>query len=990
MLSAYLPELILCIEINVEIRNESYAEITAFAQEWVQANAMRLLNAADHVDVLGLISYDECRSEDLHLMTDQEIDVLKEELNRFRHILLQSCRAARPPIAPTGTSQPSPYIISAPQAPFYTQSSVPGRHNPAIRSEADHTIPRAPQTYHKFNNFMENQRSLHPRGETSARGNRNRGWSNDTNRGGRGPGSNNAGQYNTPRNSPPRYEPVYVLTGHHGASSDTASMSRQNVSGRPRTFSGTRNFSNDARNSPFSRRTVSDHTFSRPFSNHSRIPSSSSAGVAISYLLSGANQNSNEGHEPTVDTQNPNSGLSQALDIHHYPYNILPSNRSVTIFYTGEPRKLTEQPLQTVYVSGVPVPLFVNHTFREMMSECGEVDTISHLLNRNGSAFVLFHDEMSVQKAIDRFHGYPMGDGSTLKVSVPDKSRGRGFSMSSFDCDRGNGYGRTHFRDPSGHYNNRHARTISSNVHREPFRPPIPEIPENQSGQSLWKPLRDVSNMSPNNTSALQNAAGRAFFQPSTAASSPKKENSPIATPSRSVMQSPKSESKSKKSFHQNRKTSQQNSKQPTPVGSPKRPLLERKSTSSNIKSSETEEQNALQRSDQALLHEHVSQRLMSTPLSLGQDTVRDILLSNAVVQQLGPGAADLPPNDESAAGCTFPAESAPKAKAKNKSKKKNDLKKGDSSNIKNLNASFIIDSSSDTVSPIDNNSGSVNGFASTNTSFSMPSSRQPSANTTSRKTRELGRKVDEASNTTSQVNEPTEKKKSASEGLGSVSKIKNSNRKPSKNRNTSKDSIPVLATGHQKNSSTSSVVSVSSQRKADVMVRKTEQQTSTSVVSSDANRATPQQEDAMSPSAAVKVKDNVADPRSISIVIPSRVVHIANLAENQVASSVVSPSNMPHSAKSLPEPLVSTRLLSETEQFPKQLNEQDWPALTCSKSPVATIADGKPPNPIRAPLMKMLTKEVNENSLEIKKIPKSSFPPVAVPRYFKSSRSTA
>jgi hypothetical protein len=719
-----------------------------------------------------------------------------------------------------------------------------------------------------------------------------------------------------------------------------------------------------------------------------------------SYQSTGANQNSNEGYVPIgPSNQNWHSKEKLDLDIHHYPYRIH-HNGSVTIFYSGEQQKTpAEQTLKTVYVRNVPLAMFYDHTFKDMMSECGAVDTISHMRKGAGSAFVLFCDEMAVQKAIDKFHGYPMGNGLSLGINVPDKSRDRGYSMSSFNSDRRNGYGDTQFRGPSGNHHNGHARTISANAPREPYRPPMPEIPENRDAQSYWQPLQDVSNMSTNHRSVLQNAAGRACFEPSTAASSPKKENSPMTTPSQSGMQTPR-KPKSKTTLHNGRKTSQQNSTQPTPLGSPKRPILDRKSTSDNSKGGETKKQDTLQRSDQVLLHEHVAQRLAPIPsLDLNQDTAQDVRSCNMLAQQLRsvPESAERVVEDASKGPIltevALPAETAPKSKAKNKSKKK-----GSANNAKNMSSSFTTDASSEIISPVDNNGSIFEGNASTNTSFSISSSRQPSVNPTSRKTREVSQKTNDNSGVTSHSNEPSEKKKTAREASGSLPKAKTTKGKPSKNQNATGDSVSNLASGHQKNLSTSSMMSTSSQRKADVMIRNADQQISTSAASlapteGDVNKVP---EPVMTPSPATKVKKNFVDRRPISIVIPSPTVGVENMPES-VSSSVVSPSTMVRSPQSVSDHLMSPRSLPEVEKSPKQLSEQDWPALASSKSPVIAIADGKPPTPIRAPLAKLLIVAEDDKSPEVKKspeirkTPKSAiFPPVAVPRYFESSRSSA
>jgi len=267
---------------------------------------------------------------------------------------------------------------------------------------------------------------------------RPRGWSNDTARSGRGGRANRWYNHNgnqnpngrrwvpaTPRGSPPRQqgsaEPIYILTSQH------SSPQNQRVKGSQRIFSDPVS----ARDlyPQVSQRALSDspagpgifNTESGTATPVCRRASSNDAHSASGYLS--RNTMSSQGSQTARSgNSTPRAALSndarvleamEKQDIRefsaehtsHLYAGASPSNdphRHIelqvtaigsgglthTYYYAGPPRRVTraEQGPRTVYIGGVPYGLFRNHTLKNMLSDCGDLDNISYLFE-SGHAF---------------------------------------------------------------------------------------------------------------------------------------------------------------------------------------------------------------------------------------------------------------------------------------------------------------------------------------------------------------------------------------------------------------------------------------------------------------------------------------------------------------------------------------------------------------------------------------------------------------------------
>jgi hypothetical protein len=214
--------------------------------------------------------------------------------------------------------------------------------------------------------------------------NRPRGWSNETSRNSRGPlrhygryGNHHQNQHfshyndrrtmpNTPRSSSPRQgssaDPIYVLQPQRSSPPYHQNHIRgQRTASQPLPQNLRRIFSDSS-------------TDSTGFPNDPRVKDS----VATQ-----------------AKTQNPQvSSIQLNIPFEGNPQaSFNPVNNVSSFFYRGEPRKIQydDESRRTVYVSGIEVRQFISHAFKEMMSECGEVDYISYLLgrtNNSGPAFV--------------------------------------------------------------------------------------------------------------------------------------------------------------------------------------------------------------------------------------------------------------------------------------------------------------------------------------------------------------------------------------------------------------------------------------------------------------------------------------------------------------------------------------------------------------------------------------------------------------------------
>jgi len=266
---------------------------------------------------------------------------------------------------------------------------------------------------------------------------RPRGWSNDTARNGRGGRANgffigNPNQNGrrwvpaTPRASPPRKispsEPIYVLTSQQLSPQNQAVNGSQRVCSEPINPRDTvpRTSQRAFSDSPAGRGTIKDESVTgtsagrrasindfNPPSNYfteNMVPSQKSPSRVVTSgrstpratlsndarVLEAIEKQDRRGSlvsQPPEPRSAPT--LSNNGNGNEEPHLITFGNggSTHTYFYAGPPRKVSraEQGSRTVYVGHVPYDLFRDHTLKQILSECGDVDNISYLVDSRHS-----------------------------------------------------------------------------------------------------------------------------------------------------------------------------------------------------------------------------------------------------------------------------------------------------------------------------------------------------------------------------------------------------------------------------------------------------------------------------------------------------------------------------------------------------------------------------------------------------------------------------
>lgn len=144
------------------------------------------------------------------------------------------------------------------------------------------------------------------------------------------------------------------------------------------------------------------------------------------------------------------------------------SNNSATFIYDNTRSKFPlplrmEQKIRTAHIGGAVAAEFWNHRVKELMAECGEVESV-HGVNLGEtqipSMFVAFKDENSMHKAINQLDNREIAPGRFIRVSFP-RSRDRSGSHTS---QRGYQYEQTGGNDFRSQENRRYSRGHGSTV----------------------------------------------------------------------------------------------------------------------------------------------------------------------------------------------------------------------------------------------------------------------------------------------------------------------------------------------------------------------------------------------------------------------------------------------------------------------------------------------------------------------------------------------
>jgi len=412
-----------------------YSVMDEFAHQWIATHQALVLNEPETKDIMAL--FDDLDRANLDGMEQHEENLLGDRLNHYRARLFSKMAEARHrAMPPSSHYQPSNERV--PSMPYpslqYPNERVPSMSHsqlqhplPGMGPHAPIVVPReqqfgSEQPHQTYETFMEIQRSssasqFNAQPASNVRlgnivnqnDNRPRGWSHDGPQRGRARANSRfsnqnfgAGRWNyapsetTPPRQPGNVEPIYVLNNRRQFPAGSRNNTSQRISSEP----------------VHDRDTSSQHpeqVGSQSFIGHERFyqvagpqgrPSMSSespAGVgAIVQTPPHMAAESSTGIGAMFDDAKVleaiNNGELMDLPEHRIHQS---QNSAITFFYGPyyERVRPEEQSTRTVYVGNVERNFFWNHFLKRMMSECGDVDTISWLpmnyaVDGQGQAFV--------------------------------------------------------------------------------------------------------------------------------------------------------------------------------------------------------------------------------------------------------------------------------------------------------------------------------------------------------------------------------------------------------------------------------------------------------------------------------------------------------------------------------------------------------------------------------------------------------------------------
>ncbi|KAG9239496.1 hypothetical protein BJ875DRAFT_538715 [Amylocarpus encephaloides] len=404
-------------------------EIDLWAAEWINFHSEQVLNGPPNADLIEMFTMDEHAG--LETMTLEEIKLMFVGLEKHRDIFLSSIRPRVQPLYPVQERFYTPALTG----PFASQ--IPNINSPQ-RICPNHIIALQPVSLHQppihpNNNTIvhdQNQRqtadSVHsvptPRNDgRNMRATDRRRMSNESSRTSLHQKKNQArfnnqeGRHtvsNTPHQSPRSRqasdEPVYINT-----SQPPASPRSKPFANRFSHETGPSRFSNDARvgATPFSPHHGHRGSHLTNFQNDSQILQ----GDVNATQIDTHPRHRGSQHMEIKDVKDLFEGDPKA-----YVHNS--SQPTCTYFYIGEARLLNrneihgERRLRTAWVGNVPRSYFTCHKLKDLMSACGEVESI-HYLFGSAVAFVTFTSEESLPAAIKKFTRYKLKCGTIISIN---------------------------------------------------------------------------------------------------------------------------------------------------------------------------------------------------------------------------------------------------------------------------------------------------------------------------------------------------------------------------------------------------------------------------------------------------------------------------------------------------------------------------------------------------------------------------------------------
>jgi hypothetical protein len=424
------------IDHNNSCEVAQYSVIDEFARQWIASHQALVLNEPETKDIMAL--FDDLDRANQDGMEQHEIKLLGDCLNHHRARLFSKMAEARyRAMPPSSHYQPSNERV--PSIPYHSSQHANYRVSSMSHPQLQHPLPgmgpHAPivgpreqqfgseqPPHQNYETFMEIQRNssapqfnAQPTSNIRAENfvnqydNRPRGWSHDGPQHSRARANSrfsnqNFGggrwNYTPPGTTPPRQpvnaEPIYVLDNQHQSPTGSRNNTLQRISSEP---VHDRDTSSQHPEQVGSQSSIGHGTFYQVAGSQGRPSTSfeSPAGVgAIGQTPPHMAAESSAGIGAMFDDAKVleaiNNGELMDLPEHRIHQS---QNSAITFFYGPyyERVRPEEQNTRTVYVGNVERNFFWNHFLKRMMSECGDVDTISWLptnyaIDGQGHAFV--------------------------------------------------------------------------------------------------------------------------------------------------------------------------------------------------------------------------------------------------------------------------------------------------------------------------------------------------------------------------------------------------------------------------------------------------------------------------------------------------------------------------------------------------------------------------------------------------------------------------
>jgi hypothetical protein len=410
------------IDYNNSCEVVQYSEIDKFAYQWIAAHQDLVLKEPETKDIMAL--FDDLDRANLDGMEQREKQLLRDHLNDYRARLFSKNAEARyRAMAPLSHYQPSnERVLSMPYPPSqHANDRVPSMSHPQLQHPLPGMGPHAPivglreqqfgpeqPPHQNYETFMEVQRNssasqydvrptsnIRVENAVNQYDNRPRGWSHDGPQRGRSRANSRfsnqnfgGGRWNhappgiTPPRQPGNAEPIYVLNNER----QSPVVSRNNTSQRISSeLEHDRDASSQHPEQVGSQSSIGHGSFYQVAGPQGCLSMSSEYPAGVGAAVQTPPQMAAES-SAGIDTISDDAKVLEAItngELMELPRNRIreSQNGAITFLYGPcyERVRPEEQSTRTVYVGNIEHNFFRDHFLKRIMSECGDVDTISWL-----------------------------------------------------------------------------------------------------------------------------------------------------------------------------------------------------------------------------------------------------------------------------------------------------------------------------------------------------------------------------------------------------------------------------------------------------------------------------------------------------------------------------------------------------------------------------------------------------------------------------------